>query len=545
MSDMAILNDVVPTAPIVVERTLRYDRTRKITSSKAGVFIPVEAVPLLREDRASGIYELRFDMAETPKLLVNPVMVTAFAHFVPFSAFERFDGIEDFNRAYMGEPDKHGRVTPLFNVANVSMSGDIWKKLGLHTATASPTNTSYVEAYNCVWNYRARARSRFLTPRSEFNGYLAPAFWKHSDLGHVVADFDDAALDGVVDLEIIGGQAPVSGIGIAGGAGGISASANIASGRYYRRTGSAAMVGPTTTTYYGSTADTPVIEVDSENIPQIFAQMQSMGVKLSLQNIELAKKTAAFADLKARYSGIDDDFIIDLLMQGVRVPDAALNEPILVDKQTTLFGMTRRYATDGASLAKSATNGETVIELKIRLPQTNTGGILLISYEIVPEQFFERREDPFIRCLSADDLPNALRDTLDPQKVEIVRNRDVDVRHSNPDGIFGYVGLNDKWRRDFVRAGGRYLRPATDTFVEDRQIFWAATQTDPTLTEDFYLVRDLPHTVFADQVSDPFTVRVRGGVDIVGLTQFGKRLQEGSDEYQEVLDVVDQSRINP
>ena len=49
----------------------------------------------------------------------------------------------------------------------------------------------------------------------------------------------------------------------------------------------------------------------------IWAELTSGNATLSLADIEQARKTAAFARLRSSYDGIDDEYIIDLLMQGI------------------------------------------------------------------------------------------------------------------------------------------------------------------------------------------------------------------------------------
>lgn len=198
---------------------------------------------------------------------------------------------------------------------------------------------------------------------------------------------------------------------------------------------------------------------------------------------------------------------------------------------------------DGENLDVSRTTGQTAVNLRFRTPPMNTGGIILVTAEIVPEQLYERFRDNFLGTVDPGTLPNFMRDFLDPEKVEVVTNRQVDVHHGTPTAVFGYAPLNEFWKRDLTRAGGKFYRPNPDTFVEDRMRFWAADQTNPTLADDFYMVSDLPNSVFADTVSDPFEIVTLGQVGIVGRTVFGDPLQEDTGSYDEVMAQVDTGRI--
>jgi predicted Rdx family selenoprotein len=210
-----------------------------------------------------------------------------------------------------------------------------------------------------------------------------------------------------------------------------------------------------------------------------------------------------------------------------------------------MIGFNQRYATDGANLDKSATNGMATIDMSIRTPAMNTGGVIMITAEIVPEQLWERKKDYFLYTTDPDTLPNYLSDVLDPEKVAVVKNDHADVNHATPDGTFGYAPLNHEWQIDAVNVGGKYYRPANDAFDEDRAKIWTAESTNPTLNEDFYLCSGLHKKVFADQVSDSFEITCLSDMQIVGNTVFGAGLQEtdATSDYDIITSQVDSSRI--
>jgi len=197
-------------------------------------------------------------------------------------------------------------------------------------------------------------------------------------------------------------------------------------------------------------------------------------------------------------------------------------------------------------LDTSVTNGYATVDLNIRTPQMNTGGVIMITAEIVPEQMWERKKDYFLYETDPDNLPNYLRDVLDPEQVSVVKNDHLDVNHSTPDGTFGYAPLNHEWMRDMVNVGGKYYRPANDAFDEDRAKIWTAEATDVTLNEDFYLVSELHKKVFSDQVADAFEIMCISDMEITGNTVFGERLLEAdaTSDYQAITDLVDTTRID-
>jgi hypothetical protein len=524
------LTETISTQPLTPTKSARRDEIRAITSAGAGKVIPLAYTALLREDRVSrGRATVTIDVAEMPMTLMNGQMVRVRADLIPFTAFDRFNGVDQFNRSYMGVPETEGgAVVPFFETITYDRNADLFKVMGIHAKDGTALNSAVVEAYNVLVNHRRKARSTKLPLRSKNDTTLAEAFWLNTGFNHIVPDFDQAMLDGEVDLMLESAQLPVKGIPLL----------------------STASSGPYNVTDSDGTAKATVISNTSpritmvDGLPEVFAEMQSQGLALSLQNIEQAKKTVAFANIRKQYSGLDDDYIIDLLMQAVRVPDAALMQPIPLDSQTTMVGYSKRYASDGANLDKAVTTGLTQVTLNMRTPPINTGGIILISCEIVPEQMFERQKDHFLYTTSVDSLPNYTRDFLDPEKVDIVTCDHVDVEHSTPDATFGYAPLNHVWNRSIPRIGGKFHRQIGDPFDENRQRIWTVETTDPTLTDDFYLAGSIHHNVFADTLSDPYEITTLGVMDIVGNTVFGKRLLEDTGDYDAVSEDVDNTRID-
>lgn len=543
------LTETVKTLPIKAQQSVRPENIRALTSCVAGKVVPLAYIPLLREDRVSrSSLTVKIDMMETAETLMNGVHVDVRAYFVPFLAFDRFNGLDQLNRSYKGEPEvEGGSVVPFFPTVTYYRAAEFWSTLGVHWPNETQINAAPLEAYNVLVNHRRKARSSKLPLRNIHATDLAEAFWHHTQMKHIVPDFDQASMDGEIDLNIAGGQAPVTGIGVHWN----DPVNYFTSGNSYKETGGNTVFPSGTVgdrvTDAGLETNNFVFREDPDHpgFPGIFAELQSQGVTLSLANIELAKKTAAFAEIRKQYAWIrDDDHLVDLLMESIRVPDAQLSQPLLLDRATTLFGYSEQPATDGDNLGKSVTTGETFVKLNMRTPAMNTGGIIMVTAEIVPEQLFERQKDHFLGVTEPDSLPSFTRDFLDPEKVSIVANDHVDVLHGTPAATFGYAPLNHEWRRDIPRIGGKYFRQVGDPFVEDRQKIWAVETVDPSLTSDFYLVNELHHNVFADQLADAFEITTLGSAEIVGNTVFGKGLQEDTNDYQEILEDVDTGRID-
>ncbi|KKB09521.1 hypothetical protein VE26_06340 [Devosia chinhatensis] len=513
---------------------------------------------MLREDALRGAISINLEMLETKEILMNPVNARVTAWLVPWLADPRFEGSEDqFNRSWAGRAKINGGATvPFFETHAMPAHGQdpIYKALGMHAPVGAQVNNWYRKAYNLIWNYRAANRSRHLDERLLDDTSLAPAFWQHSRFAHIVPDFDDAMFEGEVALNIVEQRLPISGIGVPTVAVGQSGPLQV---RETMRGGDAQVtnygIGMSTTTsspnfFWMRGVSGP----GGYFVPDIYAEMQQGGVTISLANLELAKKTQAFARLRQQFEGhdIDDEWLVDMLMSGLSIPDMALRHPIMIADRTVRFGQAKRYATDAGNLDESAVSGAARVNLNLRVPQLRTGGVVMVLVEILPDQLFERQADPFF--MTNDErqgdtfkhLPDALRDTLDPQPVDIVLNKEIDTDHASPNGRFGYAPMNWKWNASGPKVGGKFLRPAANTsFDEARQRIWAVEQVNPGLTQDFYICRSIHTKPFLNEVGDPFEYTAMGNCVLNGLTQFGAGLIEATGNYDKVAEKAPVDRI--
>jgi len=561
------MTEQIPNQPIAVQKSVRNAKGRVLTSGDAGKILPIKYEWLHREDGIqSGKIRLNVEMMETAEMLMNGVGVTVYAHFVPMLAFDRFNGsMDELNASFKKVNGAAGSVIPYFernkyyrsstgavetfsdtnvagleqDTANLFGIGDVasdifYQTMGIHTHTLL-NNTTVVEAYNAVVNMRRKARSKSLPTRNAWDYSLAEAFWINNGMQNIVPDFDQKMIDGQVSLQGLTFEAPIR-------------STHATYGSNSAANSAAANTALTAGLFYSpGQAGAGVTDEGSEyKWNNVWAELTSGGnATMSLADIDQARKTVAFAELRASYDGIDDEHIIDLLMSGIRVPEEALKQPILIGRERAMIGFNQRYASDHGNMDHSVTNGFATIDMSIRTPAMNTGGVLLITAEIVPEQLWERKKDYFLYTTDQDTLPNYLRDVLDPEKVSVVKNNHADVNHATPDGTFGYAPLNHEWQKDSVNVGGKYYRPANDAFDEDRAKIWTAESTNPTLNSDFYLCSGLHKKVFSDQVSDSFEITALTDINIVGNTVFGAGLSEtdATSDYDAITADVDSTRI--
>lgn len=540
------------TAPITVPRSRRNHSVAVLTSFKPGLCVPLAAIPLLREDGLNASVRVAVEMLETKELLMNPVNLRLTAYVVPLLAFERFEGSRDqFDRSFKGEPKvEGGTVVPFIETHAFGAHGSnaVYKALGLHAKPTDQVNTAYLEAYNLIRNFRAKNRSANLPMRTRLDTTLAKAFWPQSRFEHVVPTFDQAAADGEVSLNVIGGNLALKKAGVTvGNVQGTMAETGTTPGTrtLYRDANTAS--GAIRVLQAGTLNAAMVPQVDFTGIT---AELQAQGVTLSLSNLELARKAQAFAKLREQFDGFDDDYIIDMLMDGLTIPDQNLKQPILLADQTVRFSQAKRYATDSGNLAESAVSGGTIANLRLRVPRINTGGIVMVIAEVVPEQLFERQRDPwFFAGNTRDmgdlvDLPAFLRDFLDPEKVDIVKKGEIDTDHANAAETFGFAPKNWKWNAWGARVGGKFLRPTANTSVDDvRQRIWAVEDVNPVLGANFYEVASMHQKPFLDTEIDNFEASLVGNAVIDGNTVFGPMLIESGENYDAVMAKADQDRI--
>lgn len=355
-----------------------------------------------------------------------------------------------------------------------------------------------------------------------------------------MADFDQKLIDGEVALNGLTFKAPMRGDALQHP---VANDGTVATSRLHLA--SEASLGYTTINNIvrpdGST-DSVGYELQG-----IWAELTEGGLAtMSLADIEQARKTAAFAKLRAAYDGIDDEYIIDLLMQGISVPTEMMKQPMLIGQQSGMFGFAQRYATDSGNLDDTATNGFVLLGYRVRAPRTSVGGVVMTTLEIAPERVWERKKDYFLYTTDTDDLPNALRDSLDPEKVAVVKKNHLDVNHSSPDATLGYAPLNHEYNRDQIMVGGKFYRPSNDAYTEVRSRIWTNETTDPSLSTDFYLCTNLHKKIFADQVSDSFEITAVSDLTVDTNVVFGDRLIEAdaTSDYETITNLVDANRIS-
>lgn len=180
--------------------------------------------------------------------------------------------------------------------------------------------------------------------------------------------------------------------------------------------------------------------------------------------------------------------------------------------------------------------GNLTLSTSINVPKASYGGIIFSTFEFMPERLFARSKDVYMEVVDEAGLPNALRDSLNEEPVEIVTNGEIDTAHTTPAGTFGYRELNGKWNRDRTLLGGDFqsLTPGTPATAARTQI-WQPEFIDPALNSDMWRCpHPFPQDPFSSPANDAVTLSIRVECAISGLTQFGQRLVEDNSEFADI-----------
>lgn len=544
------------TRPLDFPRTMRADNQSILTTGKAGEVIPFGFVPLFREDQATGRVTLAAELAEMPAPLENAVIGRLQTWFVPRPALPQFEGLDEYTHSYQGKNITRlgaaGRTPPsLFDTISYSAvyttanGSEFMRATGLTVEASATGNTDYVDAYILVQNFRLAQLTSKMTRYDYYQEdnvaalELKPALWPRNMYSNVVADYEEALVTGSLDLALSAGSIPVSGLGSP------DQTYDAANLTVYETGGS----GSTTYNPHRQVNQSVLAWKEDPNnagFPGIFAEMSGQNIVTTLAQIDVARRQQSFAQAVAamdgnQYSGFNNDDVLILdLMNGFTVPDDLLNRPWLLDAKQGVFGMTERHATDAANLDDSVVVGQLRLQTSINVPTARYGGIIFSTFEFMPERMYPRGADAYMTVTAESDLPNALRDSLNPLPVEIVPNGEIDTAHTSASGTFGYRELNAKWNRERTLMGGDFqsLTPGAHATAARTQI-WQPEYIDPALNSDLYRCpHPFPQDVFASPANDTVTLSVRVETAIRGLTQVGQRLVEDNSEFADITTEV-------
>jgi hypothetical protein len=518
--------------PQRVKKSISQHTTTYFSTGKAGVVQPIDCIPVLRGDRVKyGTVRVNLELNQTVKLLQNAVNVVVEAIYVPMLAFDRFDGLDDLNRAYKGVADGDGVVNDYLRKYAHDPTTAWAKAVGVPGAAGRMVDAGFLESYNTWINHKRALRSTKLPTRDPLDQTLADCLWLNPTLEHIVPDFEVAALDAKVETTMSSGRIGVEGLAFSG----------LSTG-----TGESQIL--TTDEDQGVTAANArkaYVDVSETNgaTPRVFIELDGEKVGWDMSSIEEAHRIAAWAARMRGYKHIELAHEIELLMSGIALPNLEMSTPMLVGRSHTRFGMMRRFATDGASLTDSVSDGHASVDVPVYTPGvSNTGGYIIITAEVVPDNIHERRPDYLDTITDLSQLPEAVRDDIDSLRVSRVKNSQIDADHDDKDALFGYAPLHwDYADSGRVRVGGEYYRPEYSTaYDEDRLEIWNTDRQNVALNEDFILATNVTNNVFEDYNGHAFKIKAYGVATKITNTVFGKGLHEVNGEFADVKKLADE-----
>lgn len=544
--------------PVPYEASVRPDNQVIMTSGRAGVVVPLGYIPILPGESLSGRIGVDIKLAEMPKPLLNGVVANVQAWALSRSAFPQFPGRDELNHAMSGEVIKSlgaaDRAPPPYYTEisgaalTTAAASKFFKTLGLHIPTGATINSDLIDAFNLIYNFRLAAHSSRLARRKYASEDIAeatdlpPAFWPSGRFAHVVPDYEQALIQGTLDLDVLAGRMEVDGISFYGTPAATSGLSwrdlEDPAGRVKSRVATnQASVGVSWQQPDG-TLGGPLATA----VPNLRVQMAGAQIGVTLNDIDKARIVQAYAKLHAAYAGNDatgfdnDTTLVALLMQGIDPGAENFKRPWLLDSKRVPVGFAERFATDADNLDASVTVGRAQATLTLNCPRLDVGGVIIYTVEVLPERLDERMSDEWMLCTKFDDLPNPLRDIQRTLPVDLVLNRRLDAKHTTPGGLYGYEPMNGKWKRDFTRLGGSFYQATPGaTITENRMGLWQSDIVDPDFEGTHHLAPvPFPHDVFADTIAPAFEVVARHVCTLVGNVQFGDVLTEANDDYAAV-----------
>lgn len=541
--------------PVPYEASMRPDNQVIMTSGRAGVVVPLGYIPILPGESLSGRIGVDVKLAEMPKPVLNGVVANLQAWAVPRSAFPQFPGRDELNHAMSGEVIKSlgaaDRAPPAYYTEisgaalTTAAASAFFKTLGLHIPTGAKINSDLIDAFNLIYNFRLAAHSSRLTRRKYASEDIAeatslpPAFWPSGRFAHVVPDYEQALIQGTLDLDVLAGRLPIDGIGISTG---YTTTPDSATNN--RQTGVAGSTSYPKSVDATGAGKVRVRTSGADNAPRadVWADMVGAVVGVTLSDIDKARIRQAYAKLHAAYAGNDatgfdnETTLVALLMQGIDPGAENFKRPWLLDSKRVPVGFAERFATDADNLDASVTVGRAQATLNLQCPRLDVGGVILYTVEVLPERLDERMSDEWMLCTKFDDLPNPLRDIQRTLPVDLVLNRRLDAKHTSPSGLYGYEPMNSKWKRDFTRLGGSFYQATPGaTITENRMGLWQSDIVDPDFEGTHHLAPvPFPHDIFADTLAPAYEVVARHVCTLVGNVQFGDVLTEANDDYAAV-----------
>ncbi|MEM2002570.1 MAG: major capsid protein [Candidatus Methanomethylicaceae archaeon] len=241
----------------------------------------------------------------------------------------------------------------------------------------------------------------------------------------------------------------------------------------------------------GESQANPVIEVDSSNNPQVFADLtQTTGVSINLLREAFALQR--FEEARARYGSRYTEYLRYL---GVRSSDARLQRPEYLGggKQTIQFSEVLQTAEGDSPVGEMRGHGIAALRSNRYRRFFEEHGYVLSFISVKPKTMYAQGVARHWNRRVKEDFWQRELQHIGQQEV---LNKEIKADHASPDGVFGYQDRYDEYRRQESTIAGEFRES-----ILDHWHFARIFATDPALNADFVTANPTKR-VFASQIND-------------------------------------------
>lgn len=504
-------------------RNTRRESRTLVGRVRGGKLAPAMAVAIRGNEGGLLSQSITMELDPIAGRMITPIMGEVTSVFVPVQAI---DAIKDPDAAYAGMTEvlreKLLSGAPLFGLED---EGEISKRCGVNPRSiggVKKVNEMVRLAHNAAVNYLRLRKYPYASLLEHDNTAVTPAILGQTVLDRLngVLDPDDR-INGMVQLDLPEVQLPVTGVGLGGTASAVASGYSPGDGRYLRETGDAAMRGPVRTNLLNSGADNVVLELDADNIPQVYAQLngvQAGGVSLTdFYNAEMMdRRTRTMREIVDNNPEYGEEMVLRWA-HGLSV-DPGRN-PFVISHQQRMFGQAMVGATDTTGVEQDVRRSDMLLstQFTVPVPRTELGGIIITFVVLKPDETLSAQPHPILSDVWG--LDNFVADelALDPVPVT-VRELDADCDAVDEATVAFYTGLN-ALRQTYIHYGlGRQLDPQD---IENKTAVWQLEIPMSVTPENILYPADLDHYPFADQLAEVCTYTISSNLVLQTPMIFG------------------------
>lgn len=435
--------------------------------------------------------------------LITPVTGQMFAVYVPVQAMAALKNPSDPNAGITEVLRMKGlEGLPLFDV---EAEGELSKRMGVMPMSQGGVKMvgEYNRlAHNCAVNFLRKRVYTYAAQLAASNAAMTPALLSSTALDRFngVLNPDDH-INGMVQLDISGGNIAVHGIGI-GNNPGAAGSFGVREMEYDgTATGWRNAQGPTPTAgeAFISVRQNP----EKPGYPAIWAELDgavsASGFSLTdIYNAEVMDRLTRAMRSIIDANPVDGEEQVLRWAHGLNV-DSGQN-CFLLHGSEVIFGQDMLKAMDGAGIEAEVTQSRLAQQMRftVPVPRTELGGVVVTFLSVKPDEVLKEQPHPVLSKpwvfdnLMAEELQN------DPVAV-LAREVQAGVDVGSETTVVFYTGYNEL-RRTYVNYGwNRLVDPST---VDAKNAMWLYEIPASVTPENIIYPEDIDHYPFLDQEAE-------------------------------------------